>query len=460
MKPLSTMLTGSWPRVNPSVSTSGCCNTNFAQRVVGRRQFARHYTPLRPARAATLCTLQSPKQKNKNAMAGLHKPLGLILGSSFITYTAVELSNLDVGGHPMWMPALLGASVGATFAILLRFCQARVWLQPRQPLNVVITGSSRGIGKSLAREFLRCGDNVLVTGRNSETVETAVAELTSCACSGNTVHGISGIDVSNPDDVDSLVESSKAKLGGHIDVWINNAGVSGSFKSFIEHTPQQMEAVVKTNLLGSILCTRAVMLTMKDQHGGGHIFNMDGAGADGSATPSYAAYGSTKAAIAQLHKSLQNEAAQLPEGSYPVCIHTLSPGMVLTDLLLDGSTLENLKVFNILCEQPETVAAYLVPRARSAVAHGRSGLYIKYLTPVRAAMKFLAAGFTMNKYFDKNGNPVYPSECERLLAKKTARVTARAAQRGSGVAVAYSLSIVLGYLFFVADAIASGHNVL
>ena len=51
------------------------------------------------------------------------------------------------------------------------------------------------------------------------------------------------------------------------------------------------------------------------------------------------------------------------EGS-PVGVHTLSPGMVLTPLLLEGATDRNKAVFNILCEQPETVAAFLTPRIR------------------------------------------------------------------------------------------------
>lgn len=56
----------------------------------------------------------------------------------------------------------------------------------------------------------------------------------------------------------------------------------------------------------------------------------------------------------------------------PVGIHTLSPGMVLTDLLLDGATDVNKQIFNVLCEQPETVAAFLVPRARTVAGpHSR-----------------------------------------------------------------------------------------
>lgn len=63
---------------------------------------------------------------------------------------------------------------------------------------------------------------------------------------------------------------------------------------------------------------------------------MDGAGADGSPTPQYAAYGATKAGVAHLIKSLLAE--QSKEARKKVKLHTLSPGMVLTELLLENST--------------------------------------------------------------------------------------------------------------------------
>jgi len=55
--------------------------------------------------------------------------------------------------------------------------------------------------------------------------------------------------------------------------------------------------------------------------------------------------------------------------------------MVLTDLLLDGATLQSKQVFNVLCEQPEVVAAFLVPRIRSVCARNDSNAnYIRFLT--------------------------------------------------------------------------------
>lgn len=57
---------------------------------------------------------------------------------------------------PVWLPVLAGGALGGLYAALNRLGMKRFWRSPRAPLNVVITGGARGIGKALAREFLRC----------------------------------------------------------------------------------------------------------------------------------------------------------------------------------------------------------------------------------------------------------------------------------------------------------------
>lgn len=169
----------------------------------------------------------------------------------------------------------------------------------------------------------------------------------------------------------------------------------------------------------------------------------------------YAAYGATKAGLAQLLRTLQHEAAEL--GPNPVCAHNLSPGMVLTDLLLEGATLKNKQVFNILCEHPETVAAFLVPRTRSVVANRQAGAAIRYLTPGRVLAKLAAAPFHAGRYFDNQGRPVYLPERERIYGdhkRRTARLQARAARRSGPMQVAYSFSMALAFWLIVSDAMA------
>lgn len=209
---------------------------------------------------------------------------------------------------------------------------------------------------------------------------------------------------------------------------------------------------------------------------------------DGSPTPQYAAYGATKAALPQLARTLRLELsaararggggrprsrAASPSASSagagagvcadpspspspspsppssaqpsPVGVHVLSPGMMLTPLLLDGATLESLRVFNLLCEHPETAAAFLVPRMRSAVARGDVASYVRYLTPWSALWRFLTAPARAGRFFDPaTGEPRYAAERERILgagARATRRAQARAAARGGAVRAAYSLSV-------------------
>ena len=70
-----------------------------------------------------------------------------------------------------------------------------------------------------------------------------------------------------------------------------------TLQAFVDSSPEQLQQIVSTNMVGTLLCTRAAMQVMQKQSGGGHIFNMDGAGADGMPTPQYAAYGATKAGM-------------------------------------------------------------------------------------------------------------------------------------------------------------------
>jgi chlorophyll(ide) b reductase len=375
----------------------------------------------------------------------------------------------------VWVPALTGASLGLLYSALHRFCHVRVWAPPRAPLRVVITGGSKGLGKALAREFLAHGDSVVVTGRTQAALDATLRDLhsevaalmsASSSSSGEeavpaaapqlVVHGVVA-DVSRAEDVEALSAAASRLLGG-VDVWVCNAGYSGGYQRFVDTPAATMATITSTNLLGTLLCARAAGRLMKEQPGGGHLFLMDGAGSDGLATPMYTPYGATKAALPQLAASLRGELG--PSG---VGCHVLSPGMMLTELLLEGATVPNKQAFNLLAEHPETVAAFLVPRARAAVARAATGTYTRYLTPLSAIGRLLAAPVLMGRHFDGAGNPIYPPEHERLLGRKHAKATARrqaaARAQGAGLRLAYSLSLALSVVAFVLDgaAQAGGH---
>eukprot|EP00967_Tisochrysis_lutea_P084350 scaffold117891_cov34-Tisochrysis_lutea.AAC.5 len=125
-----------------------------------------------------------------------------------------------------------------------------------------------------------------------------------------------------------------------------------------------------------------------------HIFNTVGSGVKGGGTPGYAVYGATKRGLPQLTDSLVKELEEGVEGydkeepvikAWPnaverrglgkVNVHTLSPGMVFTDLLLNDSTPKLRKFpFGVLAAQPPEVAADLVPKILAVRGNGNDEL--------------------------------------------------------------------------------------
>ncbi|KAJ0986272.1 hypothetical protein J5N97_004628 [Dioscorea zingiberensis] len=305
---------------------------------------------------------------------------------------------------------IIGTMIGANI-VLEEHCNAG-------PRNVVITGSTRGLGKALAREFLLSGDRVVVASRSPESVCTTVEELNEYLKEGISMAGEKGkAKFSHAKVVGMAVMfANLIVLGswptfainelGSIDIWINNAGTNKGFRPLIQFTDEDITQIVSTNLIGSLICTKEALHVMKSQGKGGHIFNMDGAGSGGSSTPLTAVYGSTKCGLRQLHASLLKECKRSKTG-----IHTASPGMVLTDLLLSGSTLRNKQMFNIICELPETVARTLVPRMRAVKGSGKA---INYLTPPRILLALVTAWLRRGRWFDDQGRALYAAEADRI----------------------------------------------
>lgn len=264
--------------------------------------------------------------------------------------------------------------------------QAAVWMdskaqQQQMPWGVTLAGRTR--------EFF-CGK------QGDPSAACGVQKIVGVAC-----------DVQNPEDVSALAKIAQKEFG-EVNIWINNAGTNTGAKAFMDSSPEEVIQVVSTNLVGSLLCTREAFKLLKSQLRGGHIFNMEGAGSEGGATPRYAIYGSTKSALRQFQATLLQECRGTGVG-----IHTASPGMVLTDLLLSGSTLANKQAFNIICEQPETVARALVPRMRAVRGTGKA---VSYLTPPRIILAIAMAWVRRGRWFDEEGRAVYAAEADRLRA--------------------------------------------
>eukprot|EP01138_Halocafeteria_seosinensis_P015067 gb/GECG01015380.1/.p1 GENE.gb/GECG01015380.1/~~gb/GECG01015380.1/.p1 ORF type:complete len:325 (+),score=37.17 gb/GECG01015380.1/:1-975(+) len=279
---------------------------------------------------------------------------------------------------------------------------------PERNLKIVITGASRGFGKALAREYVRLGDSVLLAGRNKDTLQDTVQELIPLKYKKEQNILSFVVDVQNYQEMQALTTFAEKNLGS-VDTWINNAGVSQSEKQILADTPvETIDQIINTNVLGSLYGTKCAAQLMLAQKGNGHIFNVDGAGSQGMATPRFAAYGFSKAGMPQLLKSLQKETKDTKVG-----VHLLSPGMVLTDLLLSGNKEKSvLKIFNVLAEHPSTVAKWAVPRMRGIVASDpvTNGVYLRYLTPMSVCWRFLTVFSRKNRLIDENTSEVINSE--------------------------------------------------
>ena len=206
--------------------------------------------------------------------------------------------------------------------------------------GVVITGSAGGVGFAYAGEFMDRGYDVVICDVKDCTA--AAKALTARHPNGRVFH--TKCDVSDAKSCEKLGEFAKEKLG-NIGYWVNNAGINGGRRALSELSMQQVETVVKVNLLGIFYCTKVAMDIMAEQENfTGHIFNTVGSGVKGGGTPGYATYGATKRGLPQLTASLVKEIDEGVQGyekkktKGTIQVHSLSPGMVFTKLLLDDST--------------------------------------------------------------------------------------------------------------------------
>ena len=130
----------------------------------------------------------------------------------------------------------------------------------------VVTGGTRGIGYGLAAELTAQGCSVMIAGRSEDGVRQAVASL---GRHGN-VEG-ERCDVTSTTELQALWDSAHSRWG-QIDHWINNAGMATAGIHLDELAPEQIEAVVATNLIGALLGAHVAIAGMRSQGHGQLLF--------------------------------------------------------------------------------------------------------------------------------------------------------------------------------------------
>jgi len=257
--------------------------------------------------------------------------------------------------------------------------------------SIVITGSTRGIGLGLAREFVKRGCNVVVVGTSQESVDKGLAELGA----GAKATGIPA-NVAKRDEMQKVWDHAVATFGT-VDIWINNAGISLPSKPLWKTSEEDWHRIVDINYHGAVNGSAVAAANMLEQ-GSGFIWNMEGFGSNGMNRAGNSPYGSTKYALRYFTTTLVKDLADKP-----VKAGFLSPGIVVTDLLVGDydamppQVWEKVKkTLTILADRVETVTPHLV---EGVLAADKSGARVEWLTKGKAARRFAMARFVKRDPF-------------------------------------------------------------
>ena len=243
--------------------------------------------------------------------------------------------------------------------------------------TAVITGSSHGLGYAMAQALLERGINVVVSGPSIASCRRAAASMTG-GSSGARALAVS-CDIRSRRSLDRLSRAARSAFG-HVDIWINNAGVALTGTDLATVTEDEWRLMVDINLTGTLLACQTAVAAMTNS--GGVIYNVLGAGADGVPVPRMGAYATTKAGLTFLTRSLAQE---LTASSSRV--DGLSPGLVMTEGFLrehakipEDSRVEREKVVNLIADHPQTVGRWAARIIDTSKAHDR---VFSWLTPAK-----------------------------------------------------------------------------
>ena len=186
---------------------------------------------------------------------------------------------------------------------------------------VLVTGSSKGIGRSIALAFAREGCQVAINGRHASELEAAADQM---RATGATVHVVVA-DVTQAEGARRAVVETVGRFGT-LHVLVNNAGGIGRFAAFDELSDEEWLDVFRLNVLSAVRATRAALPYMQKQKWG-RIINISSESGT-QPDPLMPHYNASKSALNSLTKSLSKA-----YGKDGILINTVSPAFIRTPLV-------------------------------------------------------------------------------------------------------------------------------
>ena len=278
-----------------------------------------------------------------------------------------------------------------------------------QHKSILLTGASRGLGRSLAHQLSTCNPSLLIlSGRDANALKEVQQECLQIAKQANSDASeqmnveIVVCDLSDKASVESLASqslqlapihqftSNNTQCSGIIDVLINNGGIS-SRSSFLETKMEVDERLMQVNFFsGAALAKRIVPKMVEKEYGGGKVIWISSVqGKVG--TPYRTSYAASKFAVQGYCEALRSELA-----ANDISVHVVSPGYIRTNLSLsavmgDGQSYSKMDETTANGADPDEVATNIL----NSVASGKTDFVVAATFSAKAAMwlKFLAPSF-------------------------------------------------------------------
>ena len=262
--------------------------------------------------------------------------------------------------------------------------------------TIIITGSARGFGYSMAKFFYENNNHIVICDINEKELENARNNLSKIKSNGN-IYSYK-VDVTNEEDIINMINDLKDKVES-IDILINNAGVNQPMKNIWELDSKVIDRLIDIDLKGTILCSK-ILLPIFIKQGQGAIYNVEGYGSNNATMPGLSIYGTAKRGVTYFTEALAKEIKDTG-----VIVGKITPGIMITNFigtsLGDGEKIEldekTKNIYNILGDRPETIAKFMVDKIEN---NTKNNVKFTWLTTGRAFARFIKATFGIkNDYF-------------------------------------------------------------
>lgn len=227
--------------------------------------------------------------------------------------------------------------------------------------TVVITGSARGLGLCMAKEFRKNNFNVIISDLKENNLIKAEKDLLKVKGKGKVSHFV--CDITKSSNISDLIDFA-IKEYKTIDIWVNNAGINQPDRPLWELSEKEINLILDIDLKGTVIGSKLAMEEMMKKHKGA-IYNIEGYGSNDAMMLGLNMYGTSKRAVTHFTQALAKESEEKNTG---VIIGRLSPGIMITDFITNslgnGEKIDlpekTKKVYNILGDYPNVVAEFLV----------------------------------------------------------------------------------------------------